>query len=998
MTINPPVYRIGVDVGGTNTDAVIVDTSVGDHARSVIASHKSPTTSPNVTAGIERAVRSVLSQSRVDPDRVSSIAVGTTHFINAIVEHDARHLERVAVLRLSRSFTREVPPFSDFPAGLRRIMHGYHAFLDGGLHIDGSLEAPVRAEQVRRECEAIRERGIRCVAVVGVFAPLDSGHLHQEEAVRAIVNRQLPEVAVVCSHEVSGLGFLERENATILNASILRFAARTIGEFRKALARLGLRCPLHLTQNDGTMIEARSAARLPIRTFSSGPTNSMRGAAYLSGMYEDGKAGATSIVCDVGGTTSDVGVLLPSGYPRQGVAEATVARVRVNYSMPHVESIGLGGGSVVREMARGGVSVGPDSVGHAIQEKGLVFGGDVMTATDVAVAAGAAAKVGDRSLVDEVDQKVVSDAQAVIRKKLERAIDLVKTSPDDVPLILVGGGSIIAPDTLAGVSRVIRPPHHDVANAVGAAVAKVSAVVDMVKDTADQSVSAALAQAVQLATERAVAAGAQPHTVVVTEKEVLPIPYVANQFRLIVKTVGEFSPSREAREENGVVVEAEPMGCAEEEVTLGEKTLPVAEPEADEVFDIESYRPCIRKNATTGVQEWFLSATDLEWLSDGCYVLGCGGGGSPYPEMLKLKSHLEAGHTLRVIDPEDLAPDARLYWPGFMGSTVVPAERLSASETILAVKLMMEHEKVDDFDALIGLEIGGANGLQPLTVGSSKNFDKPAVDADWMGRAYPTMWQTTISAQVPDQLIPCGIASGDGRNLLMTRTDSDRSVDRTLRAASTEMGCYVGWCPRPTTGALVRRWAVPRTLSQAWRVGRCIARAAATNTASTVVDAIVEQLGGPACAKLLFRGKIVHVERRLYKGHSHGEVTIAHQAEADEEGEVMRSEAAVVGGTLRIPFKNENILATHEDRGVVACVPDLIAVLDAGTGRALGVGEYRYGVAVNVLGVTCAPAWSENAAALEVGGPAAFDRPDVVYEPLGTYVEPESVIREFQTS
>ena len=103
---------------------------------------------------------------------------------------------------------------------------------------------------------------------------------------------------------MSNIGFLERENASILNASILKFARKTINGFRAAMKRLDLQCALYLTQNDGTLIDAPSAASLPIRTFSSGPTNSMRGAAYLglSGFSQAGEKTST-IVVDVGGTT-----------------------------------------------------------------------------------------------------------------------------------------------------------------------------------------------------------------------------------------------------------------------------------------------------------------------------------------------------------------------------------------------------------------------------------------------------------------------------------------------------------------------------------------------------------------------------------------------------------------------------------------------------------------------------------------------------------------------
>lgn len=240
----------------------------------------------------------------------------------------------------------------------------------------------------------------------------------------------------------------------------------------------------------------------------------------------------------------------------------------------------------------------------------------------------------------------------------------------------------------------------------------------------------------------------------------------------------------------------------------------------------------------------------------------------------------------------------------------------------------------------------------------------------------------------------------------MVRAPDDEIVDRALRASCAEMGSRVGMASRPTTADKVGRFAVLRTVSLAWRIGRCIARAAAANTLSTVAEAIVREAGGPQSAKVLFRGKIVAVERRLFKGHSLGSITIAGLSASEEEAEDEnggggegRMRAVQTGGTLRIPFKNENLLAEHTaadgtTRTVVASVPDLICVLDAASGRSLGVPEFKYGFRVTVLGVTCSPRWTETAAGLAIGGPRAFGY-DLDYRPIGRYVEPRSVIEEF---
>jgi N-methylhydantoinase A/oxoprolinase/acetone carboxylase beta subunit/DUF917 family protein len=980
---------ISLTRAGTNTDAVALNPS--QHAsptRGILAYHKTPTT-PDVTAGIETAVRAVLQASQLEPDRIASVTVGTTHFINAVVEQDARRLRRVAIIRLSKSFLREVPPFSEFPPNLTNIIKGYVGYVDGGLHIDGSEEAPVVESQVVERCAEIKKLGLNAVVIVGVFSPIDD-HFRQEDAVRTIVMREIPGADVVVSHEVANIGLIERENAAILNAAILKYAKRTVKGFRRAMKALDLTCPLFLTQNDGTLLDSAAAANVPIRTFSSGATNSMRGAAYLAG--HDSKK-SSAIVVDIGGTTSDVGVLLPSGLPRQASAYVTVAGVRVNYSMPSLHSVGLGGGSIVRE-ENGRVTVGPDSVGHYLTRDALVFGGKVVTTSDIAVATGKA-QMGDSSALAKLDPALVDQALQRVKALLEGAVDIIKTSPEPLPVLLVGGGAILAPDSLKGASTLTRPLYHDVANAVGAAISKVGGTVDIIQNVSNQTESQAIERATSIAIDKAVEAGAVRESVMVAEVESYPVTYVANQLRTIVKAVGELDVNKQPDHLDDQ--EADDM---EDEVESAKNfaVKVVDEPPVDPL----TYKPCVVKNPQTGIPEWHVTETDLDYLTDGCYVLGCAGGGSPAASRIQLRDMLRAGYRIRIIDAASLKDDDVVYWGGFMGSPATSNERLQALETVKAFEALMEYNRHDTFDAVMGLEIGGANGLEALLVGSSRFWDRPVVDGDWMGRAYPTYWQTTLAVHRPGELVPCAIDSGDGKTMVMTRASNDEIVDRALRASCAEMGSRVGMACRPTTPAHVRAFSVLNTVSLAWRIGRAIALAGATNTLSTVAEQIVDQVGGAASAKILFRGKISAVERRLFKGHSYGSITIASLA-VDEEDEsadarAQRLPAVRVGGTLTIPFKNENIYAEHVaadgSRTVVASVPDLICVLDTGSGKSLGVPEFKYGNRVTVLGITCSPRWSDTEMGLEIGGPGAFGY-DIEYKPLGEYVAPRSVIEEY---
>jgi N-methylhydantoinase A/oxoprolinase/acetone carboxylase beta subunit len=521
-TSPPRKLRIGVDVGGTNTDGAILDPArAGEPDKGIVASHKAPTTT-NPSAGINAAITAMFGAAHVAPDEVASVTIGTTHFVNAVVERDAARLARVAVLRLCGPFAKYATPCIDWPADMKALILGYAARVRGGLEVDGHLIDDIDPAELRAECARIRDLGIHSVVLVGVFSPIDTVEC-QEERAAAIVRAELPDADVVLSKDVANLGFLERENAAILNASILAFARKTIRSFQEPIKALGLKCPVFVTQNDGTILSGDMAAKLPIRTFSSGPTNSMRGAAFLVGnnLEED------IMVVDIGGTTTDVGLLQANGFPRQQAAFSDFAGVRLNFSCPDIKSIGLGGGSIVRKGEH--MTVGPDSVGYKLTEEALVFGGKTLTATDCTVLADPSVNIGNPELVKgALDEEEVAKYQAIVKHKIEKIIDTMKTSPEDLPVLLVGGGAVIAPNVLTGASKVLKPEFAAVANAIGAAIARVSAVVDTVKSTESKSNQELQDEISEDAIERTVAAGALRDSVKVVEVENIPLPVSQN--------------------------------------------------------------------------------------------------------------------------------------------------------------------------------------------------------------------------------------------------------------------------------------------------------------------------------------------------------------------------------------------------------------------------------------------------------------------------------------
>ena len=509
------VLRLGIDVGGTNTDAVIL------RGREVLAGVKR-TTSEDVMSGISEALEAVLEEAGVARDAVDVCMIGTTHFTNAVIER--KGLDPVAAIRLGLPATACLPPMVDWPADLRDEMGGHAWLVRGGYEFDGREIAPLDEDELVRIGQAVAARGLRAAAISSVFSPINRA---MEERARDILRAQVPDLAVVLSSEIGRIGLLERESAAIMNASLLTLSDRTVAAFGRALQGAGLACPFYVTQNDGTLMAADMVRRFPVLTFASGPTNSMRGAAFLTGVKE-------AIVIDVGGTTTDVGAL-HHGFPRQAATVVDVGGVRTNFRMPDVFSIGLGGGSLVAEEGR---QVGPRSVGYRLTEEARVFGGPTLTATDIAVAGGMA-EIGDARAVAGLDAAVVQAAKATVADMLERAVERSRISPEPIPVIAVGGGSILAPDRI-GDLEVLRPAHFSVANAVGAAISQISGEVDRIFALEGRSREECLDEAQLEASATAVAGGALPDTLTVIEREDVPLAYLpGNATRIHVKVVGE---------------------------------------------------------------------------------------------------------------------------------------------------------------------------------------------------------------------------------------------------------------------------------------------------------------------------------------------------------------------------------------------------------------------------------------------------------------------------
>ena len=1041
---------LGIDVGGTNTDAVVLEKSTG--TAKVLASVKTTTTG-DITSGVRKAIRLVLLklEDRVSEVDIQQVNIGTTHFVNAVVQ--GKNLAKVSVIRLCGTASKRVPPFSDFTDGLAEKIKGSIFMASGGCQFDGQEISSVVEAEIISYLNLLKDRDEKNIVVAGIFSPVRQD---QEIYVVELIAKHYPEASVTASHLIGKLGLLERENAAILNECFKPLCLEVIKGFRKSLQDLGINCPLYLTQNDGTVISEETALQFPVHTFASGPTNSMRGAAFLSGLEN-------AFVIDVGGTSTDTGVLM-KGFPRHASSEVKVGGIRTNFQMPDVISIGLGGGSYVTER-KNKVSVGPLSAGYRLTEEAYVFAdrGDLsnrhVTAFDIAIAAGLA-NVGNSENLTSLSSEFIEKVVYRVHEMISKSLDQMRFSNEEMPLILVGGGSIIVDEKkqFEGVSEIIKPDYYDVANAIGAALSQVSATVDRTVDLEKYSDvhemlppeelkqaniepgekvnfsslsdnirrvlltkarDKALEQIIQDCKQDVLKSGGKADTIKLVDKEDIAINYIpGNATRILVKVVAELQPVSQKTNtvkldsvRNKMLSEGE-TGIKEKQVVTATGTL-LQEEEGG-----ETELPVPTINEETG--EWVLSPFDIECLYIGTGILATGGGGNPHIGKLSALRALKDGKRIRVVTPSrfyktaDMEKDVVVN-VAFMGAPLVIYEKLmSGNESRGALESMQDMynereysdgkamndigikvekangatfvenyeltKKQDNFRlgdkriaAVMGMEIGGLNSTEPLVVAAE--LDLPVLDCDMMGRAFPEL-QMVTPFMYGCPAYPCVVADDKGRKAVLLHCENPKQMEDCFRRICVTMGCTAGIVLSYLNGHLVQKNSVLHSLSYAWRIGNTILRARIEN--KSAVDAMIECTNG----KLLIDGKLTDVKREITGGFNRGRV-IVDGMDAFENQKVV------------IDFQNEFLIARYmknDNPGeVLACVPDLITVVDIDTAQPIPTEEIHYGMRVSVVVMPVSPIMATEQA-LKWVGPQAFGYPkDIIYKPVSEFPNYEPV-------
>jgi len=343
-----------------------------------------------------------------------------------------------------------------------------------------------------------------------------------------------------------------------------------------------------------------------------------------------------------------------------------------------------------------------------------------------------------------------------------------------------------------------------------------------------------------------------------------------------------------------------------------------------------------------------VTADEIESLAIGAWILGTGGGGSPYLALLNMRQLYREGVVCSLLDPRALADDDLVAVVSNMGAPLVGQERLTDPRPIERAVRMMEDYLGRPFRAVMSLEIGGGNALQPFL--AAARLGLPVVDADCMGRAFPEAQMTSFAIHGL-RMYPLTLVDVRDNVVIVARAASWKWMERLSRRACVEVGSIAATCKAPRTGKEVKECGILYTTTKAIRLGQAVQ--AARREHRDPIQAVLDVESGLR----LFSGKVVDVARRTTEGFLRGTATLE-GLEGDR------------GHAFALAFQNEFAVGWL-DGEVRVTTPDLICVMDTVAGEAIGTETLRYGQRATVVALPAPPVLLTPAGLAHVG-PRAF--------------------------
>lgn len=452
--------RLGIDVGGTNTDGVVLG-----EGGTLLGAAKALTT-PDILDGIRLSLKKLLEKTPCKPEQIKGIFVGTTHCLNAI--YDPHDLAHTALIRIChRTLVKAAigwPP--ELAAHLQQVF-----YLPGGYHWNGekseSGDLNASMDQLVKQLAKLQ---VEAVAIISTFSPL---YAADELYVGDYLKKALPGLSVSLSHQIGSFGFMERENSTLINAMLSKVLKGAIRGLSRVFEEQQLHCPYWFVQNDGSLMTQEEALAFPVLTIGSGASCSFRGASRITGLSD-------CIVVDVGGSTTEIG-RIAGGQVEEMKNHGRVQNIRVNIRMPKLISLPSGGGSILSP--EGNRVIMGRSVARDLTRDGIAWGGRSFTLSDAFLKLYPETFIDEnidlallKHLPEEACRKAVSEYTAAVRE----AVECLQHGKEEWPVILVGGGSPMLRNRFFRFDKIIHPYGFQICNAIGACHAPASAQLDRV--------------------------------------------------------------------------------------------------------------------------------------------------------------------------------------------------------------------------------------------------------------------------------------------------------------------------------------------------------------------------------------------------------------------------------------------------------------------------------------------------------------------------------------
>lgn len=955
------IISIGVDVGGTNTDAVLLQ------GNELVAKHKTTTTS-DITTGIITAIKALFESCQHLKKEVKSVNIGTTHLLNALLQRQG--LAKPLVIRLAAPYSGALPPAIDWPEGLQEQLIEQTHIEDGGYEFNATEIRPLNAEKLAQLATQAAARKTFSVAITGIFSNVNPS---QEEEAGQIFRDADPSMKVSLSHTLGEMGLLARENATILNACLIEQHQKVRQAFKLAMDSVGIDAQVFLTYGDGTKSNLEDNSSTPLRTLNSGPINSIKGAAVLANISD-------AVTVDVGGTSSDVG-LLRKGEPANESSRFKIGGINCNFTSARLNSFALGGGTIISIDQHGNIHLGPESVGKDFSSKALVYGGDILTPTDIAVALGRLnigtikdaailkQKISQFSQGEDIDsfiQKVDKAIHTQLAEGIKEILDSIEYIP--ATLVLIGGGATLFNFDLypalipPQITKITIPLGADVANAFGAAKSLIGGrsvqIYSYDNLTQAQKISEARVFAISQATENAknlaIARGADPSTLKLSTMSEIHFNYLpGNYHQISLAMVGEDSGKNVFTSASQTPIF--PLLKLENSKLKLEKSV-----KTKEVFTLESL-PLQWTNLR------ILSGEEVDDIALGAGLLGSGGGGNPEMGRLLVRLAIKTGKEVRLVSHEDLPDSALTVACGLVGSPIVGYEKLFCIQEGVEAVWQIEKHMGKKIDALVVGEGGGTNALYPLFVAAALNI--PVVDGDCMGRAFPSPHLAVPN--IDNRYLHKIAAISNGQSSKTIEADGFALIGKGISEAVVQLGGSFTLAFMPMTGKEVKAWTIEGTLSTACKMGEAI-RKSQGKPLNERLDSLNEVLRTTDYEKAerIFEGKIIHL-RCETEGTSFGAFVVEDQLKERVE----------------VGFQNENLLVQKRNKlneiEILAEVPHLITIVDKNNLHPICCEDLRYGQEVIILKMLAPKEWRTESG-LKLAGRDAFP---LAMEKIATFLD-----------